>query len=148
MATAEILSEEELLSLLDSFDEKLVPQAPPVRTEHHYYSAVDPPPAFLASGQREETHFSSGDSEDESEYPVGYYDESSDDEDEGYGVQYSDVRPCVSEQEPPVDTGFYGEPYGGVLEPHLGMTFYRKQTFLLQIIPLFTTLESYILKRS
>ncbi|KAK3238178.1 hypothetical protein CYMTET_51799 [Cymbomonas tetramitiformis] len=97
-------------------------EAPPVRTEHHYYPTINPPPAFLASGQREVTDFGSSESEDESEYPVGYYDDSSDDADENYEDDDSHV-PYGSEQEPPVDTGFYGEPCGGVLEPPLGDEF-------------------------
>ncbi|KAK3257039.1 hypothetical protein CYMTET_33862 [Cymbomonas tetramitiformis] len=102
---------------------RLVPQAPPVRTEYHYYqTAVDSPPTFLASDQREETDFGSSDSEDESEYPVGYYDDSSDDADEECEDVDSHV-PFGSEQELPVDAGFYGEPYGGVLEPPLGDDF-------------------------
>ncbi|KAK3286869.1 hypothetical protein CYMTET_5585 [Cymbomonas tetramitiformis] len=122
MDHAEILSDGELLASLVAFDEKFE-KAPPVRTEYHYYqTAVDSPPTFLASDQREETDFGSSDSEDESEYPVGYYDDSSDDADEECEDVDSHV-PFGSEQELPVDAGFYGEPYGGVLEPPLGDDF-------------------------
>ncbi|KAK3275109.1 hypothetical protein CYMTET_16741 [Cymbomonas tetramitiformis] len=102
----------------------VVPQAPPVRTEVHYIHAPPSTHSYLHSGQRQLEEYESSETEDESEYPVGYFDDSEDDleEEEGYyghlayAPHFSTLR---LEQGSGLDTGLQLESYGGVLEPSI-----------------------------
>ncbi|KAK3250991.1 hypothetical protein CYMTET_39657 [Cymbomonas tetramitiformis] len=61
--------------------------------------------------------FDSSESDDESEYPLGYYDESDDDwEETGGRLASPTFSSSQLEQQPALDTGFQGDYYGGVLE--------------------------------
>ncbi|KAK3242336.1 hypothetical protein CYMTET_47955 [Cymbomonas tetramitiformis] len=67
----------------------------------------------------------SSEEEDESEYPVGYFDDSDDSCEEVEEEQVGHLAaPHFSsdrlEQDETLDTGFQGDSYGGVLEPPLG----------------------------
>ncbi|KAK3281503.1 hypothetical protein CYMTET_10711 [Cymbomonas tetramitiformis] len=108
-------------------------QAPPVRREVHYIHAPlmpGPPSADI-----EDQHFEQYDSseEDESEYPPGYYDDSDsceevEEEQDGHlaAPYFSSDR---LEQDETLDTGFQGDSYGGVLEPHVGDEFLPQNDF-------------------
>ncbi|KAK3237590.1 hypothetical protein CYMTET_52348 [Cymbomonas tetramitiformis] len=79
-----------------------------------------------------EEYFPSED-EDESEYPLGYFDDSSgsceeEEEQDGHlaAPHFSSDR---LEQDETLDTGFQGDSYGGVLEPPLGEEFLPQSEF-------------------
>ncbi|KAK3287869.1 hypothetical protein CYMTET_4633 [Cymbomonas tetramitiformis] len=118
MSLTPILSEEELLALLVSNDEKLQKaEAPPVRIERHHCHTchvVDARPHFLDSDQQDIKILLSSDSEDESELPPGYYDESDDDVDVSYECG-SPHFASAAVQPSSLDIGFREEDYGGVL---------------------------------
>ncbi|KAK3286010.1 hypothetical protein CYMTET_6400 [Cymbomonas tetramitiformis] len=98
---------------------RLTRQAPPVRVERHFYHAVDSVSGTLdTSGSQDITAvYESGESEDESEYPPGYYDESEDDCGES-GSHLASPEFCPSQlaQASALGTGSQGESHGGVLD--------------------------------
>ncbi|KAK3242159.1 hypothetical protein CYMTET_48131 [Cymbomonas tetramitiformis] len=74
-------------------------------------------PLCLRTQQDIHAVFDSSESEDESGYPLGYYDESGGDwEQTGGQLAYPTFSPSQLEQQPALDTGFQGDYYGGVLE--------------------------------
>ncbi|KAK3273273.1 hypothetical protein CYMTET_18479 [Cymbomonas tetramitiformis] len=92
--------------------------------EVHYIHAPPSAHSYLHSGQRQLEEYESSETEDDSEYPVGYFDDSEDDleEEEGYyghlacAPHFSTLR---LEQGSGLDTGLQLESYGGVLEPSI-----------------------------
>jgi len=67
--------------------------------------------------------FDASEEEDESEYPVGYFDDSEDDLEEEERDSSHLALPLLSgsglEQDESVDTGLHSDPYGGFLDPSL-----------------------------
>jgi len=85
--------------------------------ERHYYHSVDSSAHVVDSEQDVHAVFDSSESEDESEYPLGYYDESDDDwEETGGQLASPHFSSSQLEQEHALDTGFQGDYYSGVLE--------------------------------
>ncbi|KAK3235791.1 hypothetical protein CYMTET_54055 [Cymbomonas tetramitiformis] len=100
-----------------SSSRRLTQQAPPARIERHYFHSVDSGSPIVESEQDIHAVFDSSESEDESGYPLGYYDESGGDwEQTGGQLAYPTFSPSQLEQQPALDTGFQGDYYGGVLE--------------------------------
>ncbi len=97
---------------------RLTRQAPPVRVERHYFHAVGSASGAIDSGQHDiHAEYDSSESEDESEYPLGYFDESEDDcGGTGGHLAFPTFSPSQLEQAPALDTGFQAASYGGVLE--------------------------------
>ena len=90
-------------------------QAPPVRREVHYFHHHHVPPVDSLVPGRE--NFEDSENRDESEYPLGCFDESEDDYGGTVGhLAFPTFSPSQLEQEPTLDTGFRGASYGGVLE--------------------------------
>ncbi|KAK3285187.1 hypothetical protein CYMTET_7200 [Cymbomonas tetramitiformis] len=98
---------------------RLTRQAPPVRVERHFFHSVDSASGSIGTSEQPDIHavFESGESEDESEYPPGYYDESDDDCEEFDG-HLASPQFCPSQlaQAPALGTGSQGESHGGVLD--------------------------------
>ncbi|KAK3241207.1 hypothetical protein CYMTET_49013 [Cymbomonas tetramitiformis] len=110
-------------------------QAPPVRTAVHYVHAPPIAPSYMGSGlSRDFEECLSCEEEDESEYPVGYFDESDDsceeveEEQDGHLAAPHFLSDRL-EQDYSLDTGFQGGSYGGVLEPPLGEEFLPQSEF-------------------
>ncbi|KAK3279016.1 hypothetical protein CYMTET_13077 [Cymbomonas tetramitiformis] len=82
----------------------------------------------MGSEQREQVEFETSEEEDESEYPVGYFDDSADSCEE-VEVEHDGhlAAPLFSdnllEQEFELGTGSQPDSYGGVLDPPLGEEF-------------------------
>ncbi|KAK3267537.1 hypothetical protein CYMTET_23918 [Cymbomonas tetramitiformis] len=111
-----------------------VRQAPPVRAEVHYVHAPPIVPPYMGSGViRSYEEYLPSEDEDESEYPLGYFDDSSgscEEEEEQYGhlaaPHFSTER---LEQELELDTGFQQNSYGGSFEAPLGEEFLPHNEF-------------------
>ncbi|KAK3269368.1 hypothetical protein CYMTET_22187 [Cymbomonas tetramitiformis] len=91
-------------------------QAPPVRHEVHYLHHHHGPTVYSSVDPGHE-NFGASEGEDESEYPLGYYDESDDDYGEFDG-HLASPQFCPSQlaQAPTLGTGSQGESHGGVLD--------------------------------
>ena len=98
---------------------RLTRQAPPVRVERHFYHTVNSVSCTLDNSGRQDITavYESGDSEDESEYPLGYFDESEDDCGESGGHMASpEFPPSQLTQTPTLGAGSQGESHGGVFD--------------------------------
>ncbi|KAK3253147.1 hypothetical protein CYMTET_37575 [Cymbomonas tetramitiformis] len=97
-----------------SSSRRLPRQAPPVRVGRHRFHSV----RSASIAQDVHTVFEDDGSEDESEYPLGYYDESDDDYEVEYGgpLAFPHFSSSQLEQDAELDTGFQAESYGGLLQ--------------------------------
>ncbi|KAK3245109.1 hypothetical protein CYMTET_45306 [Cymbomonas tetramitiformis] len=111
----------------------MVPQAPPVVTEVHYIHAPPAAASYMGSGRRDYEVYLSSEEEDESEYPLGYFDDSDGScevEEEHYGhlaaPHFSTER---LERDSELDTSFQQDSYGGGFEAPLGEEFLPRNGF-------------------
>ncbi len=111
-----------------------VRQAPPVRTVVRYIRDSPTTRPYMGSEQRVQAEFETSEEEDESEYPVGYFDDSADSCEE-VEVEHDGhlAAPHFSndllEQEFELGTGSQQDSYGGVLEPPLVGEFLPQNEF-------------------
>ncbi|KAK3277312.1 hypothetical protein CYMTET_14670 [Cymbomonas tetramitiformis] len=108
---------------------RLTQRAPTVRVERHFfYHSVDSRSSMVDSERDIHAVYESSESEDESEFPPGYCDDS-DDLCEETGGQLASPTFSASQlvQQPTLDTGFHEGSYGGVFEAFLEAEFSPQQ---------------------